>query len=706
LTPAELKKLEANLWQSADTLRANSDLKSSEYATPVLGLIFLKFADNKYRQYEAEIQAEYEKLLGGRREKSIAEIALEKCGFYLPDDARYDYLLTLPEEENIAQALKAAMVSIEKYKPELQGVLPQDEYFRLVSDKDKSIPKRLLKNFSDIPADATGDMFGQIYQYFLAEFALAEGQGGGEFFTPDSVVRLMVEIVEPRRGKLLDPACGSGGMFVQSGRFIQEYAEEQGTDINDFFVYGQEKTLETVKLAKMNIAVNGLKGDVRQANTYYEDPFGSLGEFDYVFANPPFNVDEVNVGKIEADKRFNTYGIPRNKTKGKKGDEGKETVPNANYLWINLFVTSLKPDGRAALVMANSASDARHSEADIRQTLIEQNLIYGMLTLPSNMFYTVTLPATLWFFDKGKTDDKILFIDARNIFTQIDRAHREFSPEQVSNLAVIGHLQRGKRHRFIRLIDRYFHQGWEKLLENQAQVKPVSDQLIAVLEDDTGDLTGKQATVDFLELWDELGALEEQYQGYLQNCPTARTHPQPLRGGEQIDSQNQEQRQLSAVFETFFVALHKGLKRLDKTVRAHEAALVEKAKQENSGKRTQIDRQVKALKTTLEELHIEVKSAESFFAHIRWLQERFPEARYEDVTGLCKLANPADVKEQDYSLNPGRYVGVVIEEDGKTEEEFIAEILDLDRELAMLNQEAHLLEGIIAHNVKAIAGDL
>jgi type I restriction enzyme M protein len=697
LTPAELKKLEANLWQSADTLRANSDLKSSEYATLVLGLIFLKFADNKYRQYEAEIQTEYEKLLGGRREKSIAEIALEKCGFYLPDDARYDYLLTLPEEKNIAQALKAAMGSIEHYKPELQGVLPQDEYFRLVSDKDKSIPKRLLKNFSDIPADATGDMFGQIYQYFLAEFALAEGQGGGEFFTPDSVVRLMVEIVEPRRGKLLDPACGSGGMFVQSGRFIQEYAEEQGTDINDFFVYGQEKTLETVKLAKMNIAVNGLKGDVRQANTYYEDPFGSLGEFDYVFANPPFNVDEVNVGKIEADKRFNTYGIPRNKTKGKKGDEGKETVPNANYLWINLFVTSLKPDGRAALVMANSASDARHSEADIRQTLIEQNLIYGMLTLPSNMFYTVTLPATLWFFDKGKTDDKILFIDARNIFTQIDRAHREFSPEQVSNLAVIGHLQRGKRHRFIRLIDRYFQQGWEKLLENQAQVKPVSEQLIAVLEDGTGDLTGKQAAVDFLELWDELGVLEEQYQGYLQDyrgytsldsSENPRNPPKsPLERGTlkapflrglgdlDLEGSNQEQRQLSAVFETFFVALHKGLKRLDKTVRAHEAALVEKAKQENSGKRTQIDRQVKALKTTLEELHTEVKSAESFFAHIRWLQERFPEARYEDVTGLCKLATPAEVKEQDYSLNPGRYVGVVIEEDGKTEEEFIAEIL-------------------------------
>jgi type I restriction enzyme M protein len=696
LTPAELKKLEANLWQSADMLRADSGLKSSEYATPILGLIFLKFADNKYSQYEAEIQQEFKKLQGGRREKPIEEIALEKCGFYLPDYARYDHLLALPEEQDIAKALKTAMETIEKYKPELVGVLPQDEYFQLVSDEDKTIPKRLLKNFSDIPADATGDMFGQIYQYFLGKFALAEGQGGGEFFTPDTVVRLMVEIVEPRRGKLLDPACGSGGMFVQSGQFIKEYAEEQGTDLNDFFVYGQENKLDTVKLAKMNMAVNGLKGDVRKANTYYEDLFGSFEAFDYVFANPPFNVDEVNLSKVKDDKRFTTYGIPQNKSKGKKSDEGLETVPNANYLWINLFATSLKPNGRAALVMANSASDARHSEADIRQTLIEKNLIYGMLTLPSNMFYTVTLPATLWFFDKGKTDDRILFIDARNVFTQIDRAHREFSPEQVSNLAVISHLHRGKRHRFIKLVDRYFQQGWAKLSENQAQVQPVAAQLLEVLDDD---VTGKQATVDFLGLWDGLAGLEKQYQKYLQ------AHDGEALAAGEVDQQNKVQRQLSEVFEPFFGALHVGLKRLDKTVRVHEAGLVEKAKQESGGKRTQIDRQVKALKSTLEELHREVKSAEAFFAHIRWLQERFPAASYEDVTGLCKLATRAQVQEQDFSLNPGRYVGVVIEEDGKTEEEFMAEILDLNGELARLNEEAHLLEGIIGHNIKQLAGD-
>ncbi|MGB3311601.1 MAG: N-6 DNA methylase [Nodosilinea sp.] len=619
----------------------------------------------------------------------------------MPDHARYDYLLNLPEQENIAQALKAAMAAIEEHKPDLEGVLPQDEYFRLVRGQDTTIPNRLLKNFANIPPDASGDMFGQIYQYFLAKFALAEGQGGGEFFTPDSVVRLMVELIEPTQGKLLDPASGSGGMFVWSGKYVREHAEENGADPNDFVVYGQEKTLETVKLAKMNIAVNGLRGEVRQANTYYEDAFGSFEDFDYVLANPPFNVDDVSLGRVLGDRRFNTYGIPQKKTKAKKADQGNETVPNANYLWINLFATSLKPGGRAGLVMANSASDARHSESDIRQTLIEQNLIYGMLTLPSNMFYTVTLPATLWFFDKGKPDDKILFIDSRNVFTQVDRAHREFSAEQVSNLAVISHLRRGKRQRFTGLIDRYFQQGMEKLRENQEQVKPVSAQLIAVLDEAEGSITGKEAAVNFLQLWDGLDDLEKAYQAYGEKYFAASASSRELSDG--IEAQNLDQHGLSQAFEPFFEQLHQGLKQLDKTIRTHEAALVEKAKQEKNGKRTQIDRQVKALKTNLETLHAEVKSAESFFRHIRWLQERFPEARYEDVTGLCKLATPEEVKEQDYSLNPGRYVGVVIEEDGKTEEEFIEEILELNRQLEVLNQEAHQLEGIIGYNVKAIA---
>jgi type I restriction enzyme M protein len=457
----QLKQLENDLWSAADNLRANSDLKASEYGTPVLGLIFLKFADINYRRHEAEIQAEFKKLQGGRREKPIQEIAVAKCGFYLPEHARYRYLLDLPEDQDIAKAIEEAMESIEHYKPELKGSLPKDEYYRLTrsTEETKRLPFDLLRQFDNIPDDATADVFGQIYEFFLGKFAMAEGQGGGEFFTPRSAVRLMVEIIEPHGGTVFDPACGSGGMFVQSADFISNHREQlqaEGKDTS-VYVYGQEKQSETVKLARMNLAVNGLRGEIAPAITCYVDAFDSFGK--YVLANPPFNVDEVSQSGVEHDRRFNTCGIPRKKTKTKKSEQGKETVPNANYLWINLFATSLKqpgedsPGGRAALVMANSASDARHSEAEIRQTLIENNLIYGMLTLPSNMFYTVTLPATLWFFDKGKTDDKVLFIDARNIFTPIDRAHREFSDEQIQNIAIISRLQKGRRAEFLGLID-------------------------------------------------------------------------------------------------------------------------------------------------------------------------------------------------------------------------------------------------------------
>jgi type I restriction enzyme M protein len=690
MTREQLKQLEAELWSAADNLRANSDLKSSEYATPVLGLIFLRFADNNYRRHEADIIAEYQKLKGTRREKKLSDIAIEKCGFYLPDHSRYEHLLSLPEEKDIAKALKAAMKSIEEYKPELDGVLPKDEYFRLTRDeKTRNIPNQLLKNFANIPANFTGDLFGQIYEYFLAEFARSEGSKGGEFFTPRSVVRLMVEMIEPHGGKVFDPACGSGGMFVQSAQFIEEHRKEIKNGDSSVFVYGQEKTRETVNLAKMNLAVNGLRGEVMKANTYYDDPHGSFGAFDYVLANPPFNVDDVSLSSVEKDKRFNTYGIPRNKSKAKKADAGKETVPNGNYLWINLFATSLKRKGRAALVMANSASDARHSEADIRRTLIEENLIYAMLTLPSNMFYTVTLPATLWFFDKAKTDDRILFIDARNIFTKIDRAHREFSDEQIQNIAIISQLHKGRREKFVRLVEHYFAAGMERLIEGKTRVEPISAQLLEVL-DDAG---GKQAVGELVKQWAGLNRLQTRYAQYREKHAGEKT----------VDRKNKAQHQLREAFDPFFAALHEGLKQLDKVVRQHEKQQAEQAQAD--GKRGATDRKTKALKTALEALHREMKNAEIFYQHIHWLQERFPTAEYEDVTGLCKLASPVDVEEQEYSLNPGRHVGVVIEEDGKTEEEFVSEVLRLDDELAALSHMTSKLEKNIASNVKALTGD-
>lgn len=697
MTPAQLKELENRLWESADTLRANSDLKSSEYATPVLGIIFLKFADNKYSQYEAEINAEYDKIKGGRRggTTTIADIAKAKHVIYLPPEARYDYLLNLPEEEDIAKALKKAMQLIEEHKPELKDTLPQDEYMRLVRKPEfRDIPKRLLRNFADIPKDATGDMFGQIYEYFLGEFAKAEGQKGGEFFTPRSVVRLMVEIIEPHDGKVFDPACGSGGMFVQSAKFIEEHRKSAAAS-NDLVVEGMEKTLETVKLAKMNLAVNGLRGEIKQANTYVEDPFKSFGKYDYVLANPPFNVDDVPLAKVEGDKRFNTYGIPRNKSDAAKKGKGIATVPNGNYLWINLFATSLKPNGRAGLVMANSASDARHSEADIRQKLIESNLIYAMLTLPSNMFYTVTLPATLWFFDKGKTSDKILFIDARNVFTQIDRAHREFSPEQIQNIAIISRLERGNRQAFVELVHSYFQGGFTRLNEHRPILADVTQRVRQFLE-----AQGGATAPDFAPVLQEADKHAKAYEAYAKAVDL-----------KQVDKANAAQRKLAESISPFFAALHAALKETDKQFRGlghfdklsdRRGAVAEPV--EAPAAETTIDaKALKNLKAELDNLHREAKDIEYFFTHVQWLQERFTEAKYEDVTGLCKLASLDEVKEQEYSLNPGRYVGVVIEEDGKTEEEFIEEIMALNADLELLNSEAVSLEKVISKNIRLLA---
>ena len=487
-------------------------------------------------------------------------------------------------------------------------------------------------------------------------------------------------------------------MFVQSQKFVQDHRkelEELGElhEEDQLFIYGQEKSPETVKLARMNIAVNGLKGLVAEANSYTDDPFDGFKKFDYVMANPPFNATSVPYLDVKDDKRFNTFGIPRKKGKVKVGEEGKETVPNGNYLWINLFATSLKEKGRAALVMANSASDARHSEADIRETLIKENLIYGMLTLPSNMFYTVTLPATLWLFDKDKKDDRLLFIDARNVFTQIDRAHREFNEEQIQNISLISKLHRGNRLAFIRTIDAYFKKGFEFLEENYKQVKPVSAQLVEVLNDEEG----TTAVDGLVSQWKALIELKENFSNYIN-----ATQGKLTKGGD-VEQLNLRQHKLRETFDPFFESLHLGLKQIDKIVRKHEKVNADVAKAK--GKRTITDKETKQLKQALDLLHKEVKNAENYFKHIYWLQERFPEAQYEDVIGLCKLATKEDIAEQENSLNPGRYVGVVVEEDGKTEEEFISNLLENNEKINHLSSESKRFTALINQNIAKISGE-
>ena len=566
MTDFELKKLKDDLWQAADVLRSGAHLAANKYGQPILGLIFLRYADILFKQNKEEIDKEYNSKKGTRAEVTYKEVCISKCGFYLPECAYYDYINNKPDDAEKALFVKKAMEEMEKENPKLQGVFPKEVYGQLVPQEEPELLSRIVRIFKDIPDNISIDLFGEIYEFFLGKFALSEGKDGGTFYTPATVVRYMVEVIKPEPGErmFLDPACGSGGMFVQAARYMHEH--NKNADRMQFRCYGVEKEPDTVKLAKMNLILNNVRGEITEANSFYSNPYNAVGRFDYVMANPPFNVDEVLYERVKDDERFNRYGLPKNKTKKAK-DDAKETVPNANYLWISYFATALNEKGRAALVMANSASDAGNNELEIRRNMIKAGIIKQMVTLPSNMFTSVTLPATLWFFDNDKPEeqkDEILFIDARNVFTQIDRAHRKFSDEQIKNLAIITKLYDGDTNAFNELINEYKHNL--ETLENK-------------------------------DYWQQ-----------------------------QID----------------------------------------------------------------------------------WLLERFQEGKYKDVIGLCKIAKidgEDGIEDQDWSLNAGRYVGVVIEDDGMTEEEFKAYMLNLNSELSTLNKEAKELEEIIADNLKELFGE-
>lgn len=745
MTNQELKTLQDNLWDSANNLRANSDLKSNEYATPVLGIIFLKFADNKYTHFEEEIEKEYKESFNSRKKREIHEIAIEKCGFYLPQEARYDYLLKTPEggrelltdqgkreKFTIDKLVKKAMNLIESYLDEdFKDILPKDEYFRLADKPEKmQIIPSLLKAFNDIPKDASGDIFGKIYEYFLGNFAMAEGQKGGEFFTPTSVVRLIVEIIEPyykpglhsgNRIQIYDPACGSGGMFVQSAKFIENNHRGKPEDI---FVYGQEKTGDTVKLAKMNILVNGIQGKIVQANSYADDPFTGYGKFDYVMANPPFNVKSVKEETIKHDKRFTQFGYPRNTGKSK----GETTVPDANYLWVSLFTTSLNTNGRAGFVMANSASDARNSEYEIRKKIIEQGIVDAMLTMPSNMFFTVTLPATLWFIDKGKANtsrkDSILFIDARNTYRQIDRAHREFTEEQQHNLATIARLYRGERERFIELVNDYFTKA-------QTAVKPSLAALANLCElftqtttnlntwqkDISGKLNDKQkkaakeysmeAKISSLitniaaktkEFTTQTKSLSKQFEDAYNNL---------LALDKPADAVNTNQHALAGTMKTLKKYNAEILKQTEELYKQTEelfkwAETELKVKADKTWGELELNKAIRNIGDYKNALTSETNTLLYYYDNIHWLQNHFPEAKYRDITGLCKVASLKEIIEQDYSLNAGRYVGVVIDEDTLSEDEFKEGMMAMHNELASLNNEAAQLENQIMLNIKEL----
>ena len=428
------KSLENKLWEAADQFRANSGLTAAEYSRPILGLIFLRFADVRFQKVRAELESQ---ATTARRTVNADDIRRYHAEgvVYLSPGARFETLLNLPEGANIGAQVNEAMRDIERDNPQLAGTLPKT--YNVFSS---TLLKSLLKTFSEINVDLGYDAFGRIYEYFLGEFARTEGSKGGEFYTPSPIVRLLVEVIEPYHGRILDPACGSGGMFVQSARFVTEHKKEPGRELS---IYGVEKTGATGQLCRMNLAVHGLEGNIAhggeqsEVNSYYDDPHQAVGKFDFVLANPPFNVNAVDKERLKdqvGPGRRYPFGLPR--------------TDNANYLWIQLFYSSLNERGRAGFVMHNSACDASGSELDIRKKLLQEKAVDVVVAVGPNMFYTVALPCMLWFLDSGKKgsthEDKVLFLDARHMYRDVDTAHRDWTPAQVSFLANVVRLYRGQ----------------------------------------------------------------------------------------------------------------------------------------------------------------------------------------------------------------------------------------------------------------------
>jgi type I restriction enzyme M protein len=510
---SDLAEVRRTLWAAADQLRANSTLAPNEYRGPVLGLIFLAYAEHRFEQVRAQVEAK-----ATARRRVTPDDYRARSVLFVPERARLSYLVNLPENEDLGATADIAMRLIETHNTELKDVLPKG-YQRL----EKSTLVELLRLFAPLPRKLSGDAFGLIYEDFLSNFAKAEGRLGGEFFTPHSIVRLIVEVIEPFHGRVFDPACGSGGMFVQCAKFVERH---KGSATKELAIYGQEQKEVTVPLAKMNLALHGLSGDIRLGNSYYDDLHHSVNAFDFVMANPPFNVNGIDKDKLAGDPRY-PFGVPK--------------ADNGNYTWIQLFWSALAQGGRAGFVMANSAGDAGHSEREIRRQLIESKSVDVLLAIGTNFFYTVTLPVTLWFLDKGKggtdREDTVLFIDARKVYHQIDRAHRDFLPAQIEFLSNITRLYRGEK----------------------PEIDEGSDELMAA---------------------------------------------------------------------------------------------------------------------------------------------SFPDGRYVNLPGLCKVATIEEIEAQGWSLNPGRYVGVAPEE--RKALEFAERLEELDEELERLNAEAALLQGRIASVISQI----
>ena len=440
-----IRKLEADLWESADLLRAESKLTSSQYCMPVLALLFLRYAYSRFKMVEAELMKNRPSR-GGRVMPIEPNDFAAKSALYLPREAQFDYLVNLSDDQPLGEAVNRAMGLVEEQSEQLKGILPKS--YTMFSDE---LLRELLRIFNNKTLNEIGgDVIGRIYEYFLSKFAKAVASDDGVFFTPKSLVKMLVNVLEPKQGVLLDPACGSGGMFVQTGDFVNENGINANTQMT---FYGQEKVEYNAQLCLMNMAVHGLNGRIisgDEANSFYHDAYNLAGKCDYIMANPPFNVDKVKSESASAAGRL-PFGLPGVNAKTKE-------IGNANYLWISYFYAYLNEHGRAGFVMASSATDSANKDRDIREKLVLTGDVDVMVSVGNNFFYTLSLPCSLWFFDKAKrleNKNRVLFIDARNYYTVVDRTLNEWTEWQLKNLQAIVHLYRGEQDKYRSLINAY-----------------------------------------------------------------------------------------------------------------------------------------------------------------------------------------------------------------------------------------------------------
>lgn len=667
-----IEAIEKKLWASANTLRANSNYASNSYFLPIMGLIFLRHAYNRYLVVKPQIEASLPSRGGMKRALTKADFS-GKGSIYLQEQAQFDHLVQLPDSVDRANAIIHAMELIEGDYETLRGVLPKSEYQLL----DNEVLGQLLRTFND-PAliQAKGDVFGRIYEYFLTGFADQKAHDDGEFFTPVSLVQLIVNVIEPNAGRVLDPACGSGGMFVQSAHFV-ERQNHNATEQLTFF--GMEKEPTTIRLAKMNLAVHGLEGNIQKAISYYEDPheLARKGGADFVMANPPFNVDEVDASKIERDPRL-PFGLPGVNAGGK--------VSNGNYLWISYFYSYLSERGRAGFVMSSQASSAGRGEALVRRKLVETGAVDVMVAIRSNFFYTRTVPCELWFFDKAKValpadarrgPNTVLMLDARNVYRKVTRKIFDFAPEQLANLTSIVWLYRGETQRFLALLAQH-------LGECRSQAHAALP-LLAVYADAAAKLRARCQLVS-----EHFAPKTEAEHTLHQHTDTFSQQARPL-SALVLSPDNDSLHAAATLFAPVADesrTLIKSIEHADKALRQAIDTLEARTKAEQlSWPGREMNALLRALDDARQNAEAPLAACRTAYKHAHWLQEKFPKAELCDVPGLVKLVSREELAANDYSLTPGRYVGVAPE---VTDDDFDFEatLRGIHEELQVLNEEA------------------